>query len=135
MLPINMSEALLFTIAATVARLFFMNFRGFTFRFWGDFEFFVFLTVIQYLFLRLPLRSLIIFYLAAFTIREIIRSLSFKKMKDIPKDKRPKDVVITFKRCESCSSVYDFTQILSFVLFSYLVVAYKKQIIRLLSRV
>lgn len=129
-----MSEAFLFAIASAAARLFFINFGGFTFRYWGDFEFFVFLTIIQYLFLHLPLKALIIFYVAAFTIREIIRALSFKKMKDIPEDKRPKDVVITFKRCETCSSVYDFTQIVSFVLFSYFVVAYKKQIIRLLSR-
>ena len=135
MLPNIMNEAFLFAIAATVVRLFFINFKGFTFRYWGDFEFFVFLTTIQYLFLHLPLKSLILFYMVAFGIREIIRALSFKKMKDISRDKRPKDVVITFKRCESCSSVYDITQTISFVLFSYFVVVYKKPIAKLLSRV
>lgn len=130
-----MNEAFLFAIAATVLRLFFINFSGFTIRYWGDFEFFVFLTIIQYLFLHLPLKSLILFYVIAFVVREIVRAFSFKKMKDISEHKRPKDVVITFKRCESCSSVYDVTQIISFVLFSYFVVVYKKQVVELLSRV
>ena len=60
--------------------------------------------------------------------------LNSETMKDIPEYKKPKDVVITFKRCSTCSSVYDITQLVAFVLFSYFVVAYKSKIIRLLSR-
>jgi hypothetical protein len=129
-----MNEAVLFTIGATLARLFFIRFEGFTFRYWGDFEFFVFLTCIQFLFLRLPLGGLVKLYVIAFAIRELVRALSLTKMKDIPEYKKPKDVVITFKRCSTCSSVYDITQLVAFVLFSYFVVAYKLKIIRLLSR-
>ena len=50
----------------------------------------------------------------------------------VPEEKRPKDVVITFKRCTQCSNLYDATQLVSFIIFSYVLVSYKDTIIRAL---
>ena len=125
-------EALAFTGVATGARLFFNTFEGFTFRYWGDFEFFVFLTVVNALFLKLPPLGLMKLYALAFVAREIVRRLSPTKVEDVPEEKRPKDVVITFKRCTQCSNLYDATQLVSFIIFSYVLVSYKDTIIRAL---
>lgn len=125
-------EALAFTGAATGARLFFNTFEGFTFRYWGDFEFFIFLTVVNALFLKLPPLGLMKLYALAFVAREIVRRLSPTKVEDVPEEKRPKDVVITFKRCTQCSNLYDATQLVSFIIFSYVLVSYKDTIIRAL---
>ena len=125
-------EALAFTGVATGARLFFNTFEGFTFRYWGDFEFFVFLTVVNALFLKLPPLGLLKLYALAFVARGIVRRLSPTKVEDVPEEKRPKDVVITFKRCTQCSNLYDATQLVSFIIFSYVLVSYKDTIIRAL---
>lgn len=131
---ITSMEALAFAGVATGARLFFNTFEGFTFKYWGDFEFIVFLTVVNVLYLNLSGLGVLKFYTLAFVAREIVRQLSPTKVEDIPAEKRPKDVVITFKRCTGCSNLYDVTQLVSFVIFSFLLVIYKDRIARLLSQ-
>jgi hypothetical protein len=125
-------EALTFAGLATGARLFFNTFEGFTFRYWGDFEFFVFLTIVNAIYLKLPMMGSLKLYTIAFVAREVVRRLSPTKVEDVPEEKRPKDVVITFKRCTKCSNLYDATQLISFVIFSYLLVAYKDTLVRAL---
>jgi hypothetical protein len=66
-------EALGFTAAATGLRLYFNTFEGFTFRYWGDFEFFVFLTIVNAMYLQLRPFPMIKYYGIAFVARELVR--------------------------------------------------------------
>ena len=127
-------EALAFAALATGLRVYFSTFEGFTFRYWGDFEFFVFLTVVNVMYLKLELVPMIKYYALAFAAREFIRRLSPTTAEDIPVEKRPKDVVITFKRCMKCSNLYDTTQVVSFIVFAYALVRYRQHIVKLLYR-
>jgi hypothetical protein len=108
--------------------MYFSTFQGFTFRYWGDFEFFVFLTIVNYLFLKLNLISYTKFFIVSYAIRQIIRNLNPTKIEDVSPEKRPKDVVIIFKRCKKCSNLFDKFQIIAFVMSSYLLVKFKKEI-------
>lgn len=126
-------EAVIFTGSALALRMFFNTFEGFTFRYWGDFEFMVLLIVMNALFLKLSLFELLSFIAIAFVLRQVVRLLSQSSIESIPEEKRPKDVVIVFKRCQNCSNLYDWTQIVSFVVFTFCVVYYKSKIIRFLQ--
>ena len=129
-----MMEALGFATAATGLRLYFSGFEGFTFRYWGDFEFFVFLTIVNAMYLKLRPLPMLKYYGIAFVARELVRQMSPTKVEDVPIEKRPKDVVITFKRCTQCSNLYDTTQIVSFIVFAYALVRYRKEIVKALSQ-
>jgi hypothetical protein len=127
-------EALGFTAVATGLRLYFNTFEGFTFRYWGDFEFFVFLTIVNVMYLKLKLVPMLKYYGIAFVARELVRQMSPTKVEDVPIEKRPKDVVITFKRCTQCSNLYDTTQVVSFIVFAYALVRYRKELVQVLSQ-
>ena len=127
-------EALGFTAVATGLRHYFNTFEGFTFRYWGDFEFFVFLTVVNVMYLKLKLVPMLKYYGIAFVARELVRQMSPTKVEDVPIEKRPKDVVITFKRCTQCSNLYDATQVVSFIVFAYALVRYRKELVQVLSQ-
>lgn len=128
-----MVNAILFTILVTIARLVLANFEGFTFRYWGDFEFIVFLAIVNHLYLKLSPIGLVKFYTLAFAVRHLVRMASPSKIEDVPEDKRPKDVVFRFKRCVQCSNLYDATQLTSFVVFSFLIVLYRDRLKQLLQ--
>ena len=127
-------EAIGFTTAATGLRLYFNTFEGFTFRYWGDFEFFAFLTIVNVIYLKLRPFPVLKYYGIAFVARELVRKMSPTKVEDVPVEKRPKDVVITFKRCTQCSNLYDATQLVSFIVFAYALVRYRKEIVKALSQ-
>ena len=128
-----MVNAILFTILVTIARLALANFEGFTFRYWGDFEFIVFLAIVNHLYLKLSPIGLVKLYTLAFAVRHLVRMVSPSKIEDVPEDKRPNDVVFRFKRCVQCSNLYDATQITSFVVFSFLIVLYRDTLKQLLQ--
>jgi hypothetical protein len=127
-------DAIIFTTFATMSRLYLNTFEGLTFKYWGDFEFFVFLTIVNMLYLKLETVSLVKYYVIAFLLRFVVRSFSPTKIEDVPEEKRPKDVVFTFKRCTQCSNLYDVTQLVSFIALAFVLVQYRKQVVKVLSQ-
>ena len=127
-------DAIIFTTFATMSRLYLNTFEGLTFKYWGDFEFFVFLTIVNMLYLKLEPVSLVKYYVIAFLLRFVVRSFSPTKIEDVSEEKRPKDVVFTFKRCTQCSNLYDVTQLVSFIALAFVLVQYRKQVVKVLSQ-
>jgi len=111
-------DAIIFTTFATMSRLYLNTFEGLTFKYY----------------LKLETVSLVKYYVIAFLLRFVVRSFSPTKIEDVSEEKRPKDVVFTFKRCTQCSNLYDVTQLVSFIALAFVLVQYRKQVVKVLSQ-
>lgn len=128
-----MDKEILLTLGLALIRYKMITFKGFTVKYWGDFEFLVFLLILQTLHYKLNPLNFVKFLLICFIIRELVRMSSRTKIEDV---KSPlSDVVITFKRCANCSNPYDITQFMGFSIGAFCLLYFKNQVTNFLHTI
>ena len=122
----------LLTFIIVASRVYLVShFQGFTFRYWGDFLFIMFLVGLA-LWYGLTLTEFVILASVLLVMRYILQQIAPHRYKDMKHP--PNDIVITFERHTNGPDPYDFTQLGGFVLLVFLALYYKHRVLEIIRR-